>query len=74
MSKYESSLSGPTPWKIHGGQYKAANVQDAARGRVIIDPKKSLATSSFSRPEGRTGYIAGDKTASTNAQGRGKKD
>ena len=67
MSKYEKSLSGPTPWKIHGGQYKAANVQNATQGRVIIDPKKSLDSTSVSRPSGRTGYIAGTKTASTDA-------
>lgn len=73
MSKYESSLSGPTPGKIHGGQYKAANVQSATAGRVIIDPKKSLATDAVSRPKDRTSYTAGDKTASTNAQGRGGK-
>lgn len=73
MSKYESSLSGPTPWKVHGGQYKTADVDNATRGRVIIDPKRSLATDAFSRPAGRTSFLAGDRTASTNAQGRGGK-
>lgn len=67
MSKYSSSLGGPTPGKVHGGQYKAANVQSATAGRVIIDPKKSLDNASVSRPSGRTGYVAGCKTASTDA-------
>ena len=65
MSKYTKSLSGPTPWKIHGGQYKTANVQDATAGRVIIDPKKTVPQ--MSRPKGRTSYVAGCKTASTDA-------
>ena len=68
MSKYESSLSGPTPGKIHGGQYKAANICNATAGRVVIDPKKSLASDAVSRPAGRTSYLAGGKTASTNAK------
>lgn len=67
MSKYEKSLSGPTPWMVHGGQYKTANVQDTTRGRVIVDPKKSLATDAMSRPAGRTGFIAGPRTASEDA-------
>ena len=66
MSKYESSLKGPTPWMVHGGQYKTANVQNATAGRVIIDPKKSVPQ--MSRPKNRTGYIAGCKTASTDAK------
>lgn len=73
MSKYETSLKGPLASKIHGGQYKAANVQNATAGRVVVDPKKSLATDAVSRPAGRTSYLAGDKTASTNAQGHGGK-
>lgn len=68
MSKYESSLSGPTPSKIHGGQYKAANVCDATRGRVVVDPKRSLATDAMSRPNDRTGFIAGPRTASENSK------
>jgi len=64
MSKYDSSLSGPTPWMVHGGQYKTANVCNATRGRVVIDPKRSLATDATSRPKNRTGFIAGPRTAS----------
>lgn len=67
MSKYEKSLSGPTPWMVHGGQYKAANVSNATAGRVIIDPKRPLTTDAFSRPKGRTGYDAGSRTASEDA-------
>lgn len=65
MSKYDSSLKGPTPWMVHGGQYKTANVQSATAGRVMIDPKKSIPQ--MSRPKGRTGYDAGPKTASCDA-------
>ena len=65
MGKYNSSLRGPTPWMVHGGQYKTANVQDATAGRVIIDPRKSLPE--MSRPKGRTSYVAGTTDASTDA-------
>lgn len=68
MSKYERSLGGPTPWMVHGGQYKTANVQNATAGRVIVDPKKSLFEKSVERPAGRTSYVAGCKTASTDAE------
>ncbi len=68
MSKYESSLGGPTPGKVHGGQYKTANVQNATAGRVVIDPKKSLDNTAVSRPSGRTSYVAGSKVASTDAK------
>lgn len=67
MSKYESSLKGPTPWMVHGGQYKAANVQSATAGRVIVDPKKSLMSKEMQRPAGRTGYVAGYKDAGCDA-------
>ena len=65
MGKYTKSLMGPTPWMVHGGQYKAANVSDATAGRVIIDPRKSLAE--MSRPKGRTSYVAGTTDASCDA-------
>ncbi len=68
MSKYESSLSGPTPSMVHSGQYKTANVCDATRGRVIVDPKRSLTTDAMSRPKGRTGFIAGPHTASEDSK------
>ncbi len=68
MSKYESSLKGPTPSMVHGGQYKTANVCNATAGRVVVDPKRALTTDAFSRPAGRTGYVAGSKTASCNAK------
>lgn len=68
MSKYESSLSGPTPWMVHGGQYKTANVQNATAGRVIIDPKRALTTEAMSRPKDRTSFLAGPRTASEDAK------
>jgi hypothetical protein len=68
MSKYETSLKGPLASKIHGGQYKTANVQNATAGRVIVDPKKSLNSKEMSRPSGRTSYTAGSKTASCDAK------
>lgn len=64
---YNSSLSGPTPWMVHGGQYKAANVQDATAGRVIIDPRENRMSESVNRPKGRTGLISGCKTSSTDS-------
>ena len=70
MSKegaYKSTLGGPTPWMVHGGQYKTANVSDATRGRVIIDPRRSITSEEAQRPKGRTGLISGCKTSSTDA-------
>lgn len=65
MSKYSKSLGGPSN-KMHGGQYKAVSVKDATRGRVIIDPKKTI--SEMSRPSGRTSYLSGCYSASTNVK------
>lgn len=65
MSKYSKSLGGPSN-KMHGGQYKTANICNATRGRVVIDPKTSIP--GMSRPSGRTTYLSGTKTASTNAK------
>lgn len=66
MSKYESSLGGPKPAQVHTTQYKAKDFKDASGGRVMKEGKKTIAE--MSRPAGRTGYIAGSKTASTNAK------
>lgn len=66
MSKYSKSLTGPNPGKIHGGQYKAANICDADKGRVIVRGKSTI--SGMSRPEGRTTYVSGTKNAGTNAK------
>lgn len=65
MSKSRISLTPPKN-SMHGGQYKTANVCDATRGRVVIDPKRSI--SEMSRPKGRTAYLSGTKNASTNAK------
>lgn len=67
MSKYDSSLKGPTPWMVHGGQYKTTGMQSATMGRVIIDPKRSLTSREVQRPTGRTGYDAGPRDASCDA-------
>jgi len=66
MSKYESCLGGPKPSEIHSSQYKAKDFTNAAAGRVMKEAKKSIPF--MSRPAGRTGYIAGCKTASTDAK------
>lgn len=66
MSKYESSLGGPKPSEVHSTQYKAKDFMNAAQGRVMKEGKKTIPE--MSRPKDRTGYIAGCKTASTNAK------
>ncbi len=66
MSKFDVSLKGPDASKIHAGQYKASNFSNASDGRVMKEGKKSIP--GMSRPAGRTGYIAGSKTASTDAK------
>jgi len=65
MSKYNGTLTPPKN-SMHGGQYKTANICDATRGRVVIDPKRSI--SEMSRPKDRTTYLSGTKNASTNAK------
>ena len=52
--------------QIHSTQYKTKNMKDASSGRVMQEGKESLA--SMSRPAGRTSFVAGGKTASTNAK------
>jgi len=66
MSKYKTSLQGPMASQIHSTQYKTKNMKDASSGRVMQEGKESLA--SMSRPAGRTSFVAGGKTASTNAK------
>lgn len=66
MSKFDTSLKGPEASKIHSSQYKATGFENASGGRVMKQGKKSIPDTS--RPAGRTGYIAGTKTASTNAK------
>lgn len=66
MSKFDTSLKGPDASKIHSSQYKASNFSNAGAGRVMPEGKKSIP--SMSRPAGRTGYVAGCKTASTDAK------
>lgn len=65
---YKDSLKKTSSTKIHSDQYKAGNFKNAASGRVMKEGKKSLDQASMSRPSGRTSYIAGNKTASTDAK------
>ncbi len=65
---YKSSLEKTTSSKVHSDQYKASNMKNASKGRVMTDGKKSLMKTSVSRPSGRTSYVAGTKDASTDAK------
>ena len=64
----EDNASNPMKYnKINAPEVKFKNASNATRGRVMNDGRGSLNSTSMSRPSGRTSYVAGVKTASTDA-------